>query len=298
MKPYEILAALPEWSQVGPEKIVESPAWAMPCRLGEKNVTMRFGALLPADSLNLAVKFDGEDNTLSIAVSPFFHELHAIWGVHGDVPDAIILALVEKECGALLQLVENAVRKQLKIVGLGEEPQGGSAGRLVAELSVEGEEPIIFAFNSTASIATSLGILRYIDLSHPAVRETALPAKIEYAVFTLTAAELAGLAQGDALLLPETATIAPRLIVDGRFAMTQDGVEPWSDDGRLRAVAAEETTVKLGELLDAAVGTPPAERAMPTDNAPLALLRGGKVVASGRFSSLAEQKAFFIDSAS
>ena len=79
-----------------------------------------------------------------------------------------------------------------------------------------------------------------------------LPCETELAAFTLPAADLASLAVGDALLLPEIGTVPPRLVVDGRFAVDENGVLPFKDDGRLHVVGAEARSMTLGELFDRA----------------------------------------------
>ena len=54
MKPFEILSALPQWAKLDAEAIVDSPAFAMPCRLGEESTTLVLGATPPADALSLS----------------------------------------------------------------------------------------------------------------------------------------------------------------------------------------------------------------------------------------------------
>ena len=49
MKPFEMLSLLPQWSGLGPDAIVDSPAFAMPCRLGEESAMIVLGAMRPAD---------------------------------------------------------------------------------------------------------------------------------------------------------------------------------------------------------------------------------------------------------
>ena len=108
MKPHEILSMLPQWADAAPEALLDSPAWAMPCRLGEDSTVLRTADVRPGDTLNLAVLLDGERHVLSIADSPRFADIHALWPSRADVPEPILLALVEKECGPLLQLVDSS----------------------------------------------------------------------------------------------------------------------------------------------------------------------------------------------
>ncbi len=79
MKPLEILTMLPQWSDAAPSVLLDSPAWAMPCRLGEESATLRMAGVRPCDTLDLAVLLDGERHLLSIADSPRFADLHALW---------------------------------------------------------------------------------------------------------------------------------------------------------------------------------------------------------------------------
>ena len=118
MKPFEILSSLPQWSRLGVDAIVDSPAFAMPCRLGDENVKLVLGAMHPADTIKLSILLEDEPHVLSIARSPRFTELDAVWDSRAYVPEPILLALVEKDAGQLLQLIENAARRQLKLVGI------------------------------------------------------------------------------------------------------------------------------------------------------------------------------------
>lgn len=296
MKPLEILLSLPEWANATHEKILASPAWTLPCRLGTTQCTMRLGADHPAETLNLKIRLENEDHVLGIANSPAFPDLSAVWNSRADVPEPILLALVEKDCGSLLQLLENAVHKQLQVVGLAEEPPAPDAQTMFAQVSMPDDAPpIVFSLDLSQSILATLGLLRNIDPSHPSVRETTLPTETEYASFALSAADSASLATGDALLLPEAESLPPRVIVAGRLALTETGVEKWKEEDILRVCAAEGSTISLGTLFDSESGGAAALPPPPRENAPLRLVRLGKTIATGRFGPLASQRAMFID---
>ena len=125
MKASEILGTLPKWANATADDIVKSPAWAMPCRLGETACTMRLDANHPADALDVAIMLEDERHVLSLVDSPRFESLHALWATRAEVPEQILLALVERECGPLLQLLENAARRQLKVVGIASDEEAG-----------------------------------------------------------------------------------------------------------------------------------------------------------------------------
>ena len=288
MKPHEILSMLPQWADAAPEALLDSPAWAMPCRLGEDSTVLRTADVRPCDTLNLAVLLDGERHVLSIADSPRFTDIHALWPSRAEVPEPILLALVEKECGPLLQLVENAVRRQLKIEGLA--PDGPDDRTLFAQVG-----DVVFGLTRSPTVVAAFGQLRFTDCAHQAVRDTVLPCETELAAFTLPAADLASLAVGDALLLPEIGTVPPRLVVDGRFAVDENGVLPFKDDGRLRVVGAEACTLTLGELFDRAQNPVAEKSAAP---AQLRLVASGRTAAQGRLERLASHPAFIVESLS
>lgn len=296
MKPLDILSALPEWANASHDDILSSPAWAMPCRLGPRQCTMRLDAVRPAETLDIAVQFENEDHILGIAPSPLFQELGAIWPSRAEVPEPILLALVEKDCGELLQLLENAVRRQLKIVGLATAPAAEDARKISATISLPDDEPpLTFSLDLSPALSAALGQLRYIDADHPSIRSARVDAEIEYAAFTLPAADLASLASGDALLLPETETASPRVVAAGKFAVSEAGVAVWKDDGLMRVCAAEGSTMELGVLFDADQGGKSALPPAPAENAPLKLVRLGKTLATGRFGAVAGRHAFLVD---
>ena len=295
MKPLEILSCLPGWSGASSEALLASPAWTMPCRLGEESCTMRIDAVRPAETLALSIMLENENHVLCIADSPGFPELHAIWETRGEVPEPILLAIVEKDCGKFFQLLENATRMQLKVVGLADSPADAGQTAFARICNTDGETVISFTLDLTPSVISVLGHLRNLDAAHPSIREESIPAVVEYATFTIPAADLASLAQGDALLLPEIDTLRPRLVVAGRLVVSENGVAPWRDDGMLRVCAADDSVVAAGDVLDAANGQPSkATPATPPDNTPLRLVRSGQTIATGRLGRLGSQFAFLL----
>lgn len=291
MKPLEVLLALPKWGKATPDEIIDSPAFAMPCRLGEENVTLKAGAVLADDTLNLGILLGDERHTLRIARSPRFAELDKLWDSRADVPAPILLALVEKDCGPLLQLLENATRRQLRLAGLADESASPDERMLFAQVS-----DISFALTRSDAVTAAFGILRHIDLSSPEVRSETLPAEAEYSSFALSAADIASLAVGDALLLPEIGSVPPRLVADGRFVAEANGVSQFSDDGLCRVLATETRTVTLGELFDATDGeSSPIEVPAAGAGAQLRLVQNGKTLANGRLDRIGDQNAFVVE---
>ena len=208
MNSLDLLSYFPPVRDWSPAQILASPAWAMPCRLGsEEGRLVSDGALLPADPLCLAVRFADDSATLALADTPLFPELHALWPSRTDVPGPILLALVEKECGPLLQLLENAAGRQLSIDGLAEEPAPEADDSSLATrhsslrearpfslLRASGEALFSFALTLPPSLVEAFGALRNLDISHPSIRELSLPAVVQLAEPTLSSADLDSLA--------------------------------------------------------------------------------------------------------
>lgn len=287
MKPFEILSSLSQWSGLGPGAIVDSPAFAMPCRLGEENATLVLGAVHPADTISLSVMLEGETHVLSLARSPRFRELDAVWDSRADVPEPVLLALVEKDAGPLLQLVENAVRRQLRLVGIAA-PDNGGEQVLCAQVA-----DVVFTLTRSATVMSAIGNLRNINLAHESVRSTVLPSVVEYAAFALAPSDAAGLTVGDAVLLPEIGTAPARLVADGRFALDEGGVSRYDAGELVHVVDATPREVTLGELFDAAE-TPRTVEAKPSGA--LKLVEKGKALAVGQLDHIGDQSAFIVES--
>lgn len=287
MKPFEILSSLPKWSRLSADAIVDSPAFAMPCRLGDESATLVLGAVPPSDAISLSVTLDDDPHVLSLGRSPRFKELESVWDSRADVPEPILLALVEKDAGDVFQLIENAVHRQLKLVGLAA-PEGPDAQVLSAQVS-----DVVFTLTRTRAVVSAIGNLRNLDLAHESIRSTPLRAVAEYAAFALPQADIDGLEVGDAVLLPEIGTVPAGLVVDGRFAVGEGGVSRYAAGSLVRVVDAEPRDIALGEVFDAA-DAPRAVDAKPSG--PLTLVAGGRPVASGRLDRLGEQPAFIVES--
>ena len=296
MKPFEILSALPGWASATAGEIVASPALSVPCRIGEMQCAIKTDAAMPSDTLDLEVRFGDETHVLGLADSDAFGELHAIWPMRADVPAPILLALAERECGTVFQALENAVRRQLSIVGVALSSEGPFLAMRI--VSSSGKEVAVFRLSKSESVCETLGQLRNIDVSHPEVRGLVFDAEAEYATFALSADEFSSLAAGDSLLLPELdaggGSWPVRAIVSGRLQATAaTGVTRWTDDGLFRVVGEEPLQVGFGVLADiaedpAAWESSPALSALsaPKDVLRLKLVRGDRVLARGRLEIL------------
>ncbi len=277
VKPIELLSALDAFAGLAPRAILSHPAWGVSIPWEGAAAMLRADVVAPADTLNLSVRFGDDSCVLGLAPSAFFPEISKLLPVRGDVPQPILLAVVEKEAGPFLQLLENVIRRELSVQGLAETPAVDvQAFRVVA---ADGTDAVTFSLTLSDTLLKELGDLRRLDCTHPSIAETKVSMEVEYAVFDLTSDEEAGLSPGDYLLLPEMSAEKP-----GRVCMPGSG----SPD-RLRVVAAERVDIPFATALQDDL------RCAPIGTDDLLLMKGGRRMASGRLSRLGEQPAFAVE---
>jgi hypothetical protein len=277
VKPIELLSALDAFAGLTPRTILSHPAWGVSIPWNGAAATLRADVVHPTETLNLSVRFGDDSCVLGLAPSSFFPEVSKLLPVRGDVPQPILLAVVEKEAGPFLQMLENVIRRELSVQGLAETPADDvQAFRVVA---ADGTDAVTFSLTLSDSLLKELGDLRRLDCTHPSIAETKVSMEVEYAVFDLTSDEEAGLSPGDYLLLPELSAEKP-----GRVCMPGSG----SPD-RLRVVAAERVGIPFATALQDDF------RCAPVGTDDLLLMKGGRRMASGRLSKLGEQPAFAVE---
>ena len=272
MKPIELLSALDAFAGLGPQEILSHPAWGVPVEWNGASAVLRADAVMPAETLDLSVRFGEESCVLGLVPSATFPELAELFPVRDRVPSPILLAVVEKEAGPLFQMLENALRRELSVQGLVDVPAEGARAFGVAD-------DLTFTLTLTDALVRELGDLKRLDTAHPSIAEVQVPMDVAYAVFDLSAEELEGLAPGDYLLLPEMSAEKP-----GRVCLP--GTLPAD---RLCVVAAERANVPFATALEDDL------RCAPVGTDDLVLVRGGRRVASGRLSKLGEQPAFAVE---
>ena len=277
VKPIELLSALDAFAGLDPRTILSHPAWGVSIPWDGAAATLRADAVASAETLNLSVRFGDDSCVLGLAPSALFPEISKLLPVRGDVPQPILLAVVEKEAGPFLQMLENVIRRELSVQGLAETPAvDAHAFRVV---TADGTDAVTFSLTLSDTLLKELGDLRRLDCTHPSIAETKVSMEVEYAVFDLTSDEEAGLSPGDYLLLPEMSAEKP-----GRVCMPGSG----SPD-RLRVVAAERADIPFATALQDDL------RCAPVGTDDLLLMKGGRRIASGRLSKLGEQPAFAVE---
>ena len=97
MKPIELLSALDAFAGLDPRTILSHPAWGVSIPWDGAAATLRADAVASAETLNLSVRFGDDSCVLGLAPSALFPEISKLLPVRGDVPQPILLAVVEKE---------------------------------------------------------------------------------------------------------------------------------------------------------------------------------------------------------
>ena len=276
MNEMNILSSWPTWTEKSSVDFLEHEAWAMRVRWGDEEARLRLSNNRPRDVIALEVTFDDEPHFLGIGERETFPDLYKLWDRKDEIPQNLVLALVEKECGKLLQLLENSVRRQLKITGIIEASRrNGSRGFEVVGL--DGRIIASFALDVTPAVLESFGDISSIDTSHESIRSMVRPAVAEYAVFGLEV-EPSGIESGDYLLAPE---------LDNPLA-AKWCVENPPDDGKFHLRSAASSEISFAAFADSALPPPPEPEL-------LELFFGSKSIATGRISRLGAQVAFAVE---
>lgn len=276
MNEMDLLARWPGWDAKTPRELMESAAWAMRVRWGDDEARLRFSDNRPRDVIGLEIAFDDEKHFLGIGERAAFPDLAALWDRKNDIPRNLVLALVEKECGRLLQLLENAVRRELKVIGLAD-PDGRAGTRGFEVVGTDGGIIASFALEVSPLVVEAFGDISAIDTSHVSIRSMTRPAVVEYAVFGL-GPESATIEPGDYLLAPELESSA------GAKWCTENA----PDDGKFRLRAPSPEPIVFSSFADDEMP------AIPDPDA-LELYHGSKRVAAGRAARLGEQSAFAVE---
>lgn len=196
MEAADILKSWPGLTRAGAETVFASPAWRLAMR--SDGITVTHGAALAEDPLVLDVTLDDEPAQLALVDSPAFPDLHLLWSRRRELPEALLLALVEKECGALFTLVEGLTRRLFALKGF------SASTEELHPLMARGEN-VSFNFGLTFSPAllAEFGRLENLDPTHAAIRALTRPARAVEGLLLLTDDELVSLQSGDAVILPE-----------------------------------------------------------------------------------------------
>lgn len=263
----ELVAKWPGWARANAETVLASPAWRMPVSFDGRQDALRI-VPMPGDQLFLDIRLDETRHVLSLSDSPSLGDLHMLWSRRDELDPNLVLALVEHEGGALFQMLEDVVRRQLGVVGIAEEPKSDS-GRLALRL----DSGLVFSIDLTAELRSIFGDLSNIDPSHDSIRSMTRNCRAHYAAIEISDADAAALGEGDVIpMIPEYR------------AMAEWSVEGFADS-LAHVCAAEETPISFAEFADGRL--PP----VPPPSM-LSLVRGGRIVADGEISKIGGAECF------
>lgn len=267
MDALELLKEWPGWANANAERVLASPAWRMAVEYDGAPAEVRGTSDGDSDFLWLDVTFDDERHQLGVADSATMPELHLVWEKRRGLPSEILLALAERECGALFQMLENASGKTFALKGVSDAGPGSAKVRAFAvrERGTDGALAA-FALDMTPALTLAFGQLRHLDTGHPSIREMTIDAVAEYARFEIADAELGRLAVGDFLLCGD--------LPAGKWRY---GSKPAPG---LRALDARPGRLTFGQIADGDL--PP----MP-EPGPLHVVRDGTLLAEGVFDRIA-----------
>ena len=261
MDAFELFRNWPTWQRAGAGKVLASPAWRLDAMFGDRRGVLRLVPPSDDEFLWLEVDFEGERHRLGVPDLETFAELHQVWSLRDRLPAEVRLALVELDCGTLLQMLEDVMRRQLSLVGFADEAPSAGVRQFEVTFPEDGGENVRFVLDLSPSMEIDLGRVENIDLAHESIRSLAREVEAEYAELDLPEEALASLGEGDLLLVPEDAE--PRWLLEV------------PDDGIVHVLADRTQTLTFAQLADGDVPVPPAE--------------GFRLVAAGRTLARAER---------
>lgn len=268
MDALELLKNWPTWQKAGAKQLFDSPAWRLPIAYDGEPCYLVKGDALPEDPLLVGLTFDGEEAVLGIGDSVLFLDLHRLWRCRGQLPAELVLALVEKECGPLLQMLEDATKKLVAVSGL---LSAGDAESTSFSFARRDGATMAFSLSLSPAMLVQLGRFENLDLRHPAIRGLSRPARAVYAELALEVV-VSSLQEGDLLVLP------------GSDEVASTWLERMPEDGKVRICAPEESSLTFAQLADDALP------AVPESEMVLVFV-GARQVAQGRIVSLGQQRA-------
>lgn len=275
MDALELLGKWPDWARANAERVLASPAWRLRSDYDGSPCEVTARADEGSDFLWLEVVFDDEKHLLGVSDSTLFPELHLLWEKRRSLPVEILLALAERECGPLFQLLENAVNRTFSLKGVVTGPEeGGPRPRFFSVKQEGADEPILcFALTLSSMLKMSFGRLKNLDVRHAAIRDMTIPATAEYFQLDLSAAESEQLKVGDFLLCETVPT--------GTWRYDQKPAPG------LWVIDAQVGQLTFGQIADDALPPVPAPQT-------LKIVKDGVTLAEGVFDRVVETPAIRI----
>ena len=271
----ETLSLWPELAALTAEEICAHPAWRIACEWGDEPCVLRRAAAKPRDIAPLALRIGGEECFFGIADRDAFPDLHELWAVKRNLPANLLLALVEKECGELFQILENAANAEVALVAV-DSPEKRIGSEAFEVVAADGSVRARFVLEMLPSVLSGFGRLRHLDRTHESVRSLERPMLAMYARFRLPEDEAASIGCGDYLLLPELE------VSRGEW------IERVEDDPFVRIVAPETCGIKFSDISDGTLPEVPAP-------AGVEMMVGARLVARGRMDCLGLVPAFVVE---
>jgi len=195
----ELISSWPGLAEADAVTLLASPAWRLlvdfngdECRVTRTDAAAR--------ELLLKVTFDDEPGVLGISDSETFSDLHLLWARLSELPESLVIALVEKEVGPLLQTIENIVRKELRIVGVALGETAASSGARTGFILHDGTYELGFSLPLSSDTVRRLGVLDNLDTEHETIRALTRPVRAQYAVMDLSPDQIAAIKEGDFLV--------------------------------------------------------------------------------------------------
>lgn len=192
----ELIRSWPSLKKASADKVLASPAWRMDVAFARMRDRLTIGGIGCAseEEIYLKIALEGKNHILGVGDSPLYADLHALWSRKHHLDKNIVLALVEKECGALFVLIEHVFGADLVVKGILDKlPDGTRTAFRTSNLA--------FSLDLTSEMRLQLADLSYLDAKHDAIRSMTRSARADYAKVELDERAIMGLGEGDVIPL-------------------------------------------------------------------------------------------------
>lgn len=260
LEPEELLRRWPDWKKTSADKVLASPAWRMEVSFARQKDRLVIDHAETADEIRLSVTLDDVPHVLGIRDSVRYPDLHLLWMKKDALDKNIILALVEKECGALFVLLEHVFGHELKVKGLSDEDPKGH--RVAFKTSA-----YAFSIDLSSEMRLAIGDLSYLDPRDDSIRSMTRRARADYAAFALSEEAIVALAEGDVVPLGADYLASATWNLEG------------FPESEVHVVGAEDVSLRFADFAD---DTLPKVAACDS----LLLVKGDRTLAEGELFDL------------
>ena len=286
---------------------VSHPAWVWQGSQGR----LESSAVKPSACEWVHVRFGAEEVVLGLPAQAACPMLQRFFAERDNVPDALRLAAVERDCAALFDALAQLFGATVEVLSLANPPSDEVPLWWGRWSDLATGEAVVCGIGLTAAFAERMAAVGHWEVTHSTVAQETLEVQVMLAQVWLTTEEVANLTAGDALCLPEGSEAALERCAVAQLGTVAQRPVGLTAEGRLEArglwVAVPEEVASMVQVVWGLPFAVSVERLLAWGRGegdlgvrwsqvePIALVKGGRRLAWGRLDRLGEQVIVAID---